>query len=269
MLSIHTNYSSANATKHVKHAHLNINSSIEKLSTGKRINAGKDDPAGLAISMRLSAQVQGLKQATQNVESAEKLLVAGTSVVETAQTILIRIKQLATRGSTDTLTEADKKHVSEEIGQMQSQLNALQYTKIAGHQPWVGDIHIAQTGANSGDNISFTGLTWSTYSPFTTDYKSLFDAEDANLLDTLEANIVAVSRGIIGFDAAFANRLEKIAKINDILTIQLGQSVGNITDTDFALETTKLAKHQIAEQAGIAIAAQANASVSIVLQLIN
>lgn len=107
MLSIHTNYSSANATKHVKHAHLNINSSIEKLSTGKRINAGKDDPAGLAISMRLSAQVQGLKQATQNVESAEKLLVAGTSVVETAQTILIRIKQLATRGSTDTLTEAD------------------------------------------------------------------------------------------------------------------------------------------------------------------
>ena len=49
MLSIHTNYSSANATKHVKHAHLNINSSIEKLSTGKRINAGKDDPGQIGV----------------------------------------------------------------------------------------------------------------------------------------------------------------------------------------------------------------------------
>lgn len=68
MLSIHTNYSSANATDHVKHAHLNRNSSIEKLSTGKRINAAKDDPAGLAISMRLSAQVQGLKKASETIE---------------------------------------------------------------------------------------------------------------------------------------------------------------------------------------------------------
>ena len=67
MLSINTNYSNANATKHVKHAHLNRNSSIEKLSTGKRINAAKDDPAGLAIATRLSAQVQGLKKASETL----------------------------------------------------------------------------------------------------------------------------------------------------------------------------------------------------------
>ena len=68
---------------------------------------------------------------------------------------------------------------------------------------------------------------------------------------------------------SFVNVLESVSQLNNLNIILLDKSKSNIEDTDFALETTKLAKHQIAEQAGIAIAAQANASASIVLQLIN
>lgn len=125
MLSIHTNYSSANATNHVKHAHLNKNSSIEKLSTGERINAAKDDPAGLAISTRLSAQVQGLKKASENIAVSLQYAETVMSNYNEMGNILIRMRELTLQGSNGTLDQGSKDNVAEELGQLAALINSL------------------------------------------------------------------------------------------------------------------------------------------------
>ena len=109
----------------MKHAHLNKNSSIEKLSTGKRINAAKDDPAGLAISTRLSAQVQGLKKASENIAVSLQYAETVMSNYNEMGNILIRMRELTLQGSNGTLDQGSKDNVAEELGQLAALINSL------------------------------------------------------------------------------------------------------------------------------------------------
>ena len=275
MLSIHTNYSSANATNHVKHAHLNRNSSIEKLSTGKRINAAKDDPAGLAISMRLSAQVQGLKKASETIEIHLNYADVLMDTYDEMNNILIRMRELTLQGSNGTLHQGSKDIIAEELGQLAEQMNILTEVKINALTP-LNDTNIIklQIGANIGNE--FTSAPYSealkdifSDSPFfISDAKTRFEAYGGSFLQNIDEAITLISSGNQYMGEVY-NTLNHTLRNITTQSISLEISNGNIKDTDLALETTKLAKHQIAEQAGIAIAAQANASATIVLQLIN
>ena len=275
MLSINTNYSSANATKHVKHAHLNINSSIEKLSTGKSINAAKDDPAGLAISTRLSAQVQGLKKASDTIEIHLNYANALMNSYDEMNSILIRMRELTLQGSNGTLDQGSKNNIAEELGQLAEQMNTLTEVKINALTP-LNDTNVIQLqiGANVG-NV-FTSAPYGeplkdilSNSPYLiSEAKNKFKTFGSSFLQNIDEAINLISSGNRYMGEVY-NTLNHTLRNITSQSINLEISKGNIEDTDFALETTKLAKHQIAEQAGIAIAAQANASASIVLQLIN
>ena len=275
MLSIHTNYSSANATNHVKHAHLNRNSSIEKLSTGKRINAAKDDPAGLAISMRLSAQVQGLKKASETIEIHLNYAKVLMNTYDEMNSILIRMRELTLQGSNGILDQGSKDNIAEELGQLAEQMNTLTEVKINALTP-LNDTNVIQLqiGANVGNVFTSTPYgeplkdIFSDSPIFITDAKNLFKTYGSGFLQNIEEASTLVQNGNQYMGEVY-NTLNHTLNNITSQSINLEISKGNIEDTDFALETTKLAKHQIAEQAGIAIAAQANASVSIVLQLIN
>ena len=275
MLSIHTNYSSANTTKHVKHAHLNINSSIEKLSTGKRINAGKDDPAGLAISMRLSAQVQGLKKASENIAIhltyAEKVM----SNFNEMNNILIQMRELTLQGGNGTLDQGSKDNIAEELGQLAEQIIALTELKINAVNPFNDTNPIkVQIGANHEDVFTSDPyfeplkdiLSDSPY--LISEAKNRFKTFGSSFLQNIDEAISLISSGNRYTGGVYNSLNHTLNNVfNQSINIEKSNSI--IEDTDFALETAKLAKHQIAEQAGIAIVAQANPSVSIVLQLIN
>ncbi len=275
MLSINTNYSSANATKHVKHAHLNRNSSIEKLSTGKRINAAKDDPAGLAISMRLSAQVQGLKKASETIEIHLNYANALMNTYDEMNSILIRMRELTLQGSNGTLDQGSKDNIAEELGQLAEQMNTLTEVKINALTP-LNDTNVIQLqiGANVGNVFTSSPYgeplkdIFSDSPIFITDAKNLFKTIGSGFLQNIEEASTLVQNGNQYMGEIYNTFNHTLNNVTS-QSINLEISKGNIEDTDFALETTKLAKHQIAERAGIAIAAQANASATIALQLIN
>jgi len=280
MLSIHTNFSSSNATKHVKHAHLNRNSSIEKLSTGKRINAAKDDPAGLAISMRLSAQVQGLKKASENIAVSQSFLDYATDAYSRIETSIIKMKELTLQAANGTIDDVARSSISTALGELGAHIKSISEQSFnGGNVAFDGVSKVIQVGANSGDtmiveaNAKTTDILSSSPQNVInakTKFDTFFSQNTLNMPneeDIREAlRVMSQGQAYLG---SFVNVLESVSQLNNLNIILLDKSKGNIEDTDFALETTKLAKHQISEQAGIAIAAQANASASIVLQLIN
>ena len=148
MLSIHTNYSSSNATKHVKHAHLNINSSIEKLSTGKRINAAKDDPAGLAISMRLSAQVQGLKKASENIAVSQSFLDYATDAFSKIESSIIKMKELTLQAANGTIDDGARSSISTALGELGAHIKSISEQSFnGGNVAFDGVSKVIQVGA--------------------------------------------------------------------------------------------------------------------------
>ena len=141
----------------MKHAHLNRNLSIEKLSTGTRINAAKDDPAGLAISMRLSAQVEGLKKASDTIEIHLHYSEVLMGAYDEMNNILIRMRELTLQGSSGTLDQGLKDNIAEELGQLAEQILALTEVKINAITPF-NDTNIIklQIGANKGNVFNST-----------------------------------------------------------------------------------------------------------------
>ena len=107
MLNINTNYASAFAANATKSASKGLQSAMEKLSTGLRINYAKDDAAGMAISTRLTAEIEGLKVASRNAADAQSLIDTAEGALKESTSILLRMRELAIQASTSTLTDSD------------------------------------------------------------------------------------------------------------------------------------------------------------------
>ena len=133
MLNINSNYSASFATSAAKNAFKGLDSAMEKLSTGLRLNYAKDDAAGLSISVRLTAETEGLAMASRNAADAQSLVDTVDGALNETHTILLRMRELSLQTSNDTLTNSDRQHVDAEFQQLKSEID-----RIANNTTWAG-----------------------------------------------------------------------------------------------------------------------------------
>ena len=133
MLNINTKYAASFASNAAKSSSQGLNSAMEKLSTGMRINYAKDDAAGQAISTRLSAEVQGLQIASRNAADAQSMIDTAEGALQETHNVLLRMRELAVQSANGTLTDGDRAHTDAEFDQLVAEV-----TRIAENTTWAG-----------------------------------------------------------------------------------------------------------------------------------
>ncbi|MBI5057038.1 MAG: flagellin FliC [Nitrospirae bacterium] len=279
-LIVNTNLFALNAQKNVSKVQTGLGTSVERLSSGLRVNSAKDDAAGLAISMKLTSQVRSLNQAIRNAQD-------GISVVQTAEggmneihNILIRMRELAQQASTGTLATSDRTALNNEFADLKSEITRISdTTEFNGLSLLDGTLSAngvsLQVGINNtaNDRISVSGSTFydidaSSIGLTTTNVSSIDTAANAqSMLTIVDSAIATVStrRGTLG---GVQNRLGSTIANLGIAAENLSAANSRIVDADFAVETANLTKSQIILQAGIAVLGQANTLPQYALQLL-
>ena len=278
MLNINTNYGAAFAANAAKKTSTALDSTIEKLSSGSRINYASDDAAGQGIATRLSGEIQGLNMAARNAADGQSLLDTAEGALKEVHSLLLRMRELAVQSSNDTLTTADRKATQAEVGVLEAEIQRISdNTTWAGQKLLDGSLSGAtaakfQIGVDNGEDITVTigaidATTTVANGGLGLDGSVTTQAAASAYITKIDAAISHVSsdRGLLG---ANSNRLNStIANLNQV-AVNLSASKGRIEDADFASETSNLARHQIMQQAATAMIAQANASKGTILTLI-
>lgn len=271
-LTINTNVASLNAQLQVAKNNDALATSIQRLSSGLRINNAKDDAAGLAISTRMSAQIQGLDQASRNANDAISLTQTADSSLSNMTDMLQRMRVLAVQSANGTNTSADRTQLNKEFTNLQSELaRTAQTTSFNGLKILDGGASGIkfQIGANANETISVTigtlnlaalSVNSTSIGGTTGGAASLAIAQLDKALDkinTTRSNLGAVQ-------SRFSYAINNLSA----QSTSLSAAKGRITDTDFAAETANLTKGQILQQAGTAMLAQANSIPQNVLSLL-
>ncbi|GAA3930463.1 flagellin N-terminal helical domain-containing protein [Actinoplanes auranticolor] len=271
-LRINQNIAAQNAYRSLSVSDNQMSKSLEKLSSGFRINRAADDAAGLAISEGLRSQVGGLKVAARNAQD-------GVSVVQTAEGALNEVHSILQRGRDLQVQAANGSNSTDSLAAINSELTALgdEITAIAGRTDFNGvklldgNANLTfQVGANSSDtlsvDISDLDLTAAAASLTTaaTNNAAAGSAADIDLIDA-QIKLVSGERGKLG---ASQNRLEHTINNINVSVENLSASESRIRDTDMAQEMMSFTRSQILSQAGTAMLAQANQSQQGVLSLL-
>ena len=278
MLSINTNMGALNASQSSYSANKSMEASMARLSSGKRINSGADDAAGLFITKRMATEIQGLNQAVRNASDAQAYLATTEGAMEEIHTILLRIRELAVQGSNGTYTVQDRRALRAEIHDLQVEID-----RISDDTTW-NNIGLLSGAASNGitfqlgadntqtmtvsiPNASTTALGLHANNTLTSAGTGLSGAASLMAyISTVDAAISTISTNR-GTYAAAINRLDHaIANMQNVAT-NLSAAKGRVEDADFAAETSNLARVQVLQQASMAMLAQANASKQNILSL--
>lgn len=263
-LRIHNNIEAFNAHRNLESTGARHAKSLERLSSGFRINRAADDAAGLAISEKLRGQVKGLAQAQRNVGDAISLVQTAEGSLNEVHSMLQRVRELAVQFSNGTLSASDKAAITAEVSQLSEDIGRIgRDTEFNGIKLLNGTGTITfQVGAQDGQVIAVG--TASLGSLVTTAAMSLGATTD---LAEIDAAIGAVSqqRGAFG---AVQNRLEYTSNSLSAYEENLMAAESRIRDVDMAKEMATMTKEQILKQAGTSMLAQANQSPQGVLSLL-
>ncbi|SCG81911.1 Flagellin [Proteiniborus sp. DW1] len=259
------------------HRQLNITTgyqtkSMEKLSSGLKINRAGDDAAGLSISEKMRNQIRGLQQASSNAQDAISLIQTAEGALTETHNILKRMRELVVKsGNKGTMTEDEFSAIQDEINQLNTELSGIaQRTEFNGKKLLNGDYtdQVFQIGANSGQTATLSIGNLGATELGVHD----IDVEDASatisgMLGKVNAAISTVSeeRSKLG---AMQNRLEYTIKNLDNAAENLQAAESRIRDTDMAKEMVEFTKQNILQQAAQAMLAQANQAPQGVLQLL-
>jgi len=268
MTVINSNTAALRAQNGSRMANQALQTAMERLSTGKRINSAKDDAAGLAISSSMTSQIRGMSQAIRNANDGISLAQTADGALGEVTNMLQRIRELAVQSASGTYSDDDRANLQSEVDQLGDQIDAvISDTKFNGVAVFgSGDVTVdIQTGSGSADQttLTVTGLDVSAAS--SSDISSASGATDAldDVDDALKA--VATTRASLG---AGQSRLESVVNNLTNTVVNLSDARSRIEDADFSAESTNLAKAQILSQASTAMLAQANQSASGVLSLL-
>ncbi len=275
MSVINTNTIALNAQRNLSTNSASLSTTIQRLSSGLRINSAKDDAAGLAISQRMTAQVRGMDQAARNANDGISLAQTAEGALGEIGNNLQRIRELAVQAANGTNSSDDKAALQKEVSQLQSEiLRVVDNTKFNGTELLSSGTTISiQVGANATDNDKIditltdikTALSGVTSSGFS--IASMSAGSGATQLDTLDAAVKSVneSRADLG---AIQNRFSSAVSNLQTSSENLSASRSRIQDTDYAKETVELTRTQILQQAGTAMLAQAKSAPQSVLSLL-
>ena len=275
---INHNITAMNSYRSLKTTNDSISKSLEKLSSGLRINRAGDDAAGLAISEKMRGQIRGLNQATRNAQDSISLIQTAEGALNETHSILQRMRELAVQSSNDTNTTVDRTEIQKEMDQLRREIDRIAdntefntKTLMTGSFSTTGlRFHV---GANSGQFVSlkFESMRASALgvsgaqASLALSVTSNVSADSA--ITTINNAIEQVSAERSKF-GAMQNRLEHT--INNLRNVEenLQASESRIRDVDMADEMMAFSKNQILSQAGTSMMSQANATPQGVLQLL-
>ncbi len=271
MTVINTNVSALRAQNGSRMANDALQTAMERLSSGKRINSAKDDAAGLAIASSMTSQIRGMTQAVRNANDGQSMAQTADGALDEVTNMLQRIRELAVQSASGTYQDSDRTNLQTEVTALASQITQItSNTKFNGVGLFTGSAGSSgtvtiQTGSSSADTVDmdFTALDLSAAS--SVDLSTASGATSAlSSVDTL-ITTVATKRATLG---AAESRLTSVVNNLTSNITNLTDARSRIEDADFGVETTNLAKSQILSQASTAMLAQANQSQQSVLKLL-
>jgi flagellin len=260
-LRVNTNVEAFNAHRNLQTTQMQLSKSMQKLSSGLRINSAADDAAGLAISEKMRSQIQGTAQAQRNAMDGISLVQTAEGAYNEMHSILQRVRELAVQAQNGTLSSSDTTAIDQEVGQLTAEL-----TRISGNTQFNGLAVLSgqftlQVGADAGagNQISFSLSSIS--------FSSIGSAAAAGAISSIDAAITSVSaaRSTLG---AIQNRLEHSVTNLGVYQENISAAQSRIRDVDIASETVNFTKLQILSQSGTAMLAQANSAPNNVLSLL-
>jgi len=275
-LRINTNVPSLIAQRNLRTTRSTLDRTLERLSSGSRINHAGDDAAGLAISESLRAQLRGLAQAERNAQDGISLVQVAEGAMAEVSNILIRMRELGVQAASDTVGDQERKYLNVEFSQLMEEIDRIaQSTEYNGTPLLNGSSHTFEIQIGTRNN------------PLV-DRVRLFDASGADInLVALGINLSSVGdkssaqNSLAAIDGAIAsvtsiraefgamqNRLQSI--VNNIMVSRENLSAANsrIRDADMAEETSELTKSQILMQSGVSVLGQANSAIKTALSLL-
>ncbi|MPY25266.1 Lateral flagellin [Shewanella psychropiezotolerans] len=268
MLSVHTNYASNVAQNAVNKNNSLLTTSMERLSTGLRINNASDDAAGLQIASRLNANVVGMETASRNVSDATSMLQTADGALDELNTIANRQKELATQAANGVNSAEDLTALNAEYKELTAEIDRIVgSTEYAGNNLFTSlDAGVQfQIGAGSAETLAVKTDVVAKLAGDATDISVIGDASKA--IDAIDDFIdaVGVERSNLG---ANINRLGHTSSNLANVTENTKAAAGRIMDADFAVETANMTKNQLLVQAGTSILSSANQNTGLVMGLL-
>ncbi|WP_353497400.1 lateral flagellin LafA [Vibrio chaetopteri] len=271
-LSMHTNYASLVTQNNLNRTNDLLNTSMERLSTGLRINSAADDAAGLQISNRLEAQTRGMSVAMRNAQDGISMLQTAEGAMDEMTNIAYRMNDLALQSANGTNTQADRDALDAEYQQLGAELNNIIDNTNFGGQNLFGatgvmtgtlDFQIGSTNAermtfdltNGGTSTAMADLK--TFAGAIGDLKSDATAQTATqAISENASNLIGNLGEMRAQFGATINRLDHTVTNLQNMSENLSASKGRITDADFAVESANMTKNQMLMQAGTQMLAQ-------------
>jgi flagellin len=268
---INTNVGAINANRNLSFNSTEMSKSMEKLSSGYRINRAADDAAGLAISEKMRFQINGYSQAIRNAQDGISLLQTGEGALTEVHAMLQRMNTLANQAANGTYDNADRLKSQQEVTQLLNQIDSIAknlnfngVTLLAANKNITFQVGVSKAEVINASLAIMTtganGLKISTLSIST-------QTKAQSALATINSAIAAVSTQRATFGAV-QNRLEHVINNLGVTVENLSASESRIRDTDMAQEMTNFTKNQILVQASTAMLAQANSLPQSVLKLL-
>jgi flagellin len=277
MPSINTNVAAIKARSNLDRVQRDMDTSIARLSSGKRITRAHDDAAGSAIAGRMESQIRGLNQQIKSAKDGQSLVDTQEGALQEVSAMLQRMRELAVQSESGTTTAADRDYLDLELTQLFNEIEAVsQNTRFndtrvlsGGSFAFYTDIDVAGTKISvAGMKVMATALmvSISAVDISSTQIKGSTSGVQASIakLDTAIGSIAAMRANI----GAISNRFDHII---DNLTNVIANTEGaksRVEDADFAIETTQLTRNTVLQQAATSMVAQANASKNTILALI-
>ena len=264
--TINSNIVSLNAQRNLNTSQSSLSISMERLSSGLRVNSSKDDAAGLAIADRMNAQIRGTNVAIRNANDGISLAQTAEGALATVTDALQRMRELAVQAQNGSNGTSDRANLDTEYQQLSQEITRIaQQTKFNGIAI-IGTAgagaQVFQVGANNGDTLTVTTSAVTTVGGAVTTVAAAATALTAldTALDTITTNRATYGAAMSRFGMAISNLA--IAGENQ------SAARGRIVDADFAAETANLSRAQILQQAGSAMVAQANQLPNLVMSLL-
>ena len=281
MSIINTNVTSMIAQQNLSTSRNSLDTAMERLSSGLRINSAKDDAAGQAIANRMSAQITGMGQAQRNANDGISVAQTAEGALNQINDNLLRIRELASQGANDTNSDTDRASIQEEINARVDEID-----RIAGSTEFNGkalldgslsELNI-QVGANTddGDSLKIQLTDATSTSLIVDDSDAAVDLKAGAVDDfaTAQSTIDAVDNALEKVDSARSglgstqNRFESVIGNLQTSEANLTEARSRIEDADYAVEVAAMSRAQILQQAGTSVLAQANQSPQTVLSLL-
>jgi flagellin len=273
-LRIYNNVEALNAHRQLSSTNTQLTRTMERLSSGLRINRAADDAAGLAVSEQMRTKIRGMNVASRNAQDGVSLVQVADGALAGVNDMLQRMRDLAVQAANGTLTDTQRANLDQEAQSLLAEINRVSSdTEFNGLKILSGSVSTAacavtlQIGADGGQTIAFTVATMDTSTLGVNGLAVSTAASASAAIASIDAAITTVNQARANM-GAIQNRLEQTISRLNLTAENLQAAESRIRDADMAAEMISFTKSQILQQSGTAMLAQANQAPQSVLSLL-